>query len=194
MVEQDAGRLAAAVSLQRPVIDVFTEVCGADHPDTAQAFDKLGYVLRLQGKVEEAVEAHLRAVRLLERVLGPDDSRVGMALTNLGLAQADAGLVADSVQAQARAHTIFGSALGPAHASTLLAGRRLAVALAVAGQRKRATALLEEVLPVATARAAGNSAEWARIAADAVTVYTAAGDAGAATRWRERAEAGPRTV
>ncbi|MFD1529097.1 tetratricopeptide repeat protein, partial [Pseudonocardia aurantiaca] len=194
MVEQDAGRLATAVSLQRRVIDVFTDICGADHPDTAQAYDKLGYALRLQGKVEEAVEAHLRAVRLLERVFGPDDSRVGMALTNLGLAQADAGLVADSVQAQVRAHTIFGTALGPAHASTLLAGRRLAVALAVAGQRKRATALLEEVLPVATARAAGNSAEWARIAADAVTVYTAVGDAGAATRWRERAEAGPRSV
>jgi tetratricopeptide (TPR) repeat protein len=195
MVEQDAGRLATAVSLQRRVIDVFSEVCGADHPDTAQAFDKLGYALRLQGKVEDAVEAHLRAVRLLERVFGPDDSRVGMALTNLGLAQADAGRVADAVQVQARAHTIFGTALGPAHASTLLAGRRLAVALAVAGQRKRATALLEEVLPVATARAAGNSAEWARIAADAVTVYTAAGDAGAAKRWRERAEAnGPRSI
>ena len=195
MVEQDAGRLATAVSLQRRVIDVFSEVCGADHPDTAQAFDKLGYALRLQGKVEDAVEAHLRAVRLLERVFGPDDSRVGMALTNLGLAQADAGRVADAVQVQARAHTIFGTALGPAHASTLLAGRRLAVALAVAGQRKRATALLEEVLPVATARAAGNSAEWARIAADAVTVYTAAGDAGAATRWRERAEANePRSI
>ena len=65
--------------------------CGADHPDTAQTFDKLGYALRLQGKVPEAIEAHQRGVRLLERVLGPDDSRVAMALTNLGLALADAG-------------------------------------------------------------------------------------------------------
>ena len=91
MVEQDAGRLDEAVAHQRAAIAAFTEVLGADHPDTAQTFDKLGYALRLQGKVAEAIEAHQRGVRLLERVLGPDDSRVGMALTNLGLALADAG-------------------------------------------------------------------------------------------------------
>ena len=55
MVEQDSGQLAAAVSHQRTVIEVFTRVCGADHPDTAQALDKLGYVLRLQGELAESV-------------------------------------------------------------------------------------------------------------------------------------------
>ena len=55
MVEQDSGRLAAAVEHQRTVIEVFTRVCGADHPDTAQALDKLGYVLRLQGQLAESM-------------------------------------------------------------------------------------------------------------------------------------------
>jgi tetratricopeptide (TPR) repeat protein len=166
------------------VIDVFTRECGADHPDTAQAFDKLGYALRLQGRVGEAVDAHLRAVRLLERVFGPDDSRVGMALTNLGLANADAGRIEEAVQVQARARAIFEARLGPVHASTLLAARRLAVAFAAAGQPDRGAALLDDVVPTAVARAEGNNAELARIAADAIVVYTAAGHAEEARRWR----------
>jgi DNA-binding SARP family transcriptional activator/tetratricopeptide (TPR) repeat protein len=186
MVEQDAGRLESAVRHQYTVIDVFTRACGADHPDTAQAFDKLGYALRLQGRVGEAVDAHLRAVRLLERVFGPDDSRVGMALTNLGLANADAGRIEEAVQVQARARVIFEATLGPVHASTLLAARRLAVALAAAGQPDRAAALLDDVMPAAVARVEGNNGELARIAADAIVVYTAAGHAEEARRWRRR--------
>lgn len=140
-------------------------MCGADHPDTAQALDKLGYALRLQGRAQDAVEAHQRAVRLLERVLGMDDSRVAMTLTNLGLALADAGRLEEAVTAQARAHAIFLTALGPTHASTLLATRRWAVVLAATGQPGRASALLDEVLDIATARAGDNDAERDRIAA-----------------------------
>lgn len=188
MVEQDGGRIAAAVAHQRTVIEVFTRVCGPDHPDTAQALDKLGYVLRLHGRVEESVQAHRRAVRLLERVLGVYDSRVAMTLTNLGLAQlATDGGAEDAVQSQTRARTIFLAALGPAHAHTLLATRRLAVALAVTAHPLPARALIDEVLELAEARADGHDAELGRVAADAATVYAAAGDRAAAGRWRVRA-------
>ncbi|HWM56804.1 MAG TPA: tetratricopeptide repeat protein [Pseudonocardia sp.] len=189
MVEQDNGRLAAAVEHQRTVIEVFTRVCGADHPDTAQALDKLGYVLRLQGRYDESMASHERAARLLERVLGPDDSRVGMALTNLGLACLDAGRADRAVAAQCRARTIFLGSLGGTHAHTLLAGRRLAVALAAAGQPDRARALLDEVLRIVAKRTGDGEVEQGRIAADAAAVYEAAGDSALAQRWRDRAEA-----
>jgi tetratricopeptide (TPR) repeat protein len=171
MVEQDTGNLEEAVALQRTALDVFTRVCGADHPDTAQTLDKLGYALRLSGRADEAVEVHLRAVRLLERVLGADDSRVAMTLTNLGLALADAGRIGDAVETQARARRIFDAALGPEHASTLLAGRRLAVALAAGGNVARARRLMSAVLDVAERRLEGNPAERARLAADAARVF-----------------------
>ena len=67
LVEQDRGQLVAAAQHQRTVIEVFTRVCGSHHPDTAQALDKLGYVLRLQGRCQESMDAHERAARLLER-------------------------------------------------------------------------------------------------------------------------------
>ncbi|WP_170308839.1 BTAD domain-containing putative transcriptional regulator [Pseudonocardia hierapolitana] len=171
IVAQDGGNLEEAVSLQRTALDVFTRVCGPEHPDTAQTLDKLGYALRLSGRADEAVEVHLRAVRLLERVLGADDSRVAMTLTNLGLAYADAGRTGEAIEAQARARRIFHAALGPAHASTLLADRRLAVALAASGNQVRARTLMNAVLEVAEQRLEDNPAEQARIAADAARVF-----------------------
>jgi DNA-binding SARP family transcriptional activator/tetratricopeptide (TPR) repeat protein len=171
MIEQDTGNLEEAVALQRTALDVFSRVCGPDHPDTAQTLDKLGYALRLSGRADEGVEVHLRAARLLERVLGTDDSRVAMTLTNLGLAYADAGRISEAVEAQARARRIFNAALGPEHASTLLASRRLAVALAASGNHTRARRLMNAVLEVAERRLEDNPAELARVAADAARVF-----------------------
>jgi DNA-binding SARP family transcriptional activator len=173
MVAQDQGDLDTAVACQRTSIDTFTRVCGAAHPDTAQAFDKLGYTLRLRGEAAAAVEAHLRAVGLLERVFGTDDPRVAMTLTNLGLAYADVGRGDDAVEAQARAHAIFLESLGPDHASTLLATRRWAVALMMKGELARARAMIGRTLQSATASAGSNAAERARIEADAALVLAA---------------------
>jgi len=158
MVEQDAGHLDVAVAHQRTAIAAFTETVGPDHPDTAQALDKLGYALRLQGRAEEAIEAHRRGARLLERVLGPDDPRVAMALTNLGLAHADAGAPARAVEVQTRARAVFTAVLGPAHSSTLMAGRRLAAALVDAARPVQAAAVLEEVAAAAATRSDGSRA------------------------------------
>jgi hypothetical protein len=121
-------------------------VCGPDHPDTAQAHDRLGCALRGVGEALESVRAHRRAVRLSEGACGAGDPRVATALTNLGLALADADRPQDAADAQSRAHAIFRSALGPGHASTLLAARRLAVALMAVGQQDRARTLLAEII------------------------------------------------
>ncbi|WP_232666758.1 BTAD domain-containing putative transcriptional regulator [Pseudonocardia sp. TRM90224] len=134
MAAQDRGDLAEALTCHRLSIAAFIRVSGADHPDTAQAFDKLGYTQRLLGETAAAVDAHLRAVGLLERVFGPDDARVAMALTNLGLAYADAGRAEDAVDVQSRAHATFLAKLGPEHASTLLAAGRWAAAMSADGQ------------------------------------------------------------
>jgi tetratricopeptide (TPR) repeat protein len=187
MVAQDEGRVEEAVALQRTAIDEFTRIFGADHPDTAQAMDKLGYALRLQHRPEEAIRQHQRAVRLLERVLGADDPRVAMTLSNLGLALREAGRIDTAVDVQTRAHQLFLTALGPAHASTLMAGRRRAVVMAMAGRPAQALTLIQEV--VATLVDRGGAAELAAIAPDVAFIYAAAGDEDAACMWRARATA-----
>jgi tetratricopeptide (TPR) repeat protein len=185
MVAQDRGRVDEAVALQRRAIDEFTAISGADHPDTAQAMDKLGYALRLQGHPDEAIVEHERAVRLLERVLGPDDPRVAMTLSNLGLALGDAGRTDRAVDAHARAHRLFLAALGPAHASTLMAGQRGAVALAVAGRPAQAVTLIQDLLAAFLDRV--GDGELGTIAGDVALVYAAAGDEDTARHWRARA-------
>lgn len=185
MVAQDRGLVDEAVALQRTAIDDFTRISGADHPDTAQAMDKLGYALRLLRQPEEAIRQHDRAARLLERVLGPDDPRVAMTLSNLGLALGDAGRTDAAADAHNRAHQLFVAALGPSHASTLMAGRRRAVALAVAGRPEQAVTLIKDVLAAFVDRV--GDAELGDIAGDVALVYAAAGDADAARQWQARA-------
>ncbi|MEJ3653017.1 tetratricopeptide repeat protein [Actinomycetes bacterium KLBMP 9759] len=178
MAAQDRGDLAEALTCHRLSIAAFTRVCGPDHPDTAQAFDKLGYTQRLLGETAAAVDAHLRAVGLLERVFGADDFRVAMALTNLGLAYADAGRARAAVDAQSRAHGIFLTTLGPDHGSTLLAARRLAAAMSAVGQHGTARAILDRALEAAVARAGDNSVEVERIKADAAGLLASPTSAG----------------
>ena len=186
MVAQDEGRLDEAVALQRLAIAEFTRIRGADHPDTAQAMDKLGYALRLRRRPHDAIEEHRRAAALLERVLGADDPRVAMTLSNLGLALRDAGLVDEAVEVQARAHQLFLTALGEAHASTLMAGRRRAVVLARVGCTVAARTVIEGVVAALADRV--GDGELAAIAEDVAYVYEAAGDEESATRWRERVD------
>lgn len=138
MIAQDSGSLDEAATCHRAAIAAFTQLCGADHPDTAQALDKLGYTLRLQGHLDDAIAAHQRAAGLLERRLRSSDPRVAMTLSNLGLAYVDAGRLYDAVAAQSRAHAIFRAALGPHHGHTAMASQRWAAAAAKAdssGQR-----------------------------------------------------------
>jgi len=186
MVAQDRGLVEEAVELHRRAIDAFTAVSGADHPDTAQAMDKLGYALRLLHRPAEAIEQHRRAVALLVRVLGEEDPRVAMTLSNLGLALGDAGLADQAIDTQTRAHQLFQAKLGPAHASTLMAGRRRAVALAAAGRTAQAVPLIQEVLAALVDRV--GEAELGAIAGDVALVYAAAGDTAAAREWRSRAK------
>jgi tetratricopeptide (TPR) repeat protein len=185
MVAQDRGLVEEAVELHRRAIDAFTAVSGADHPDTAQAMDKLGYALRLLHRPEEAVEQHRRAVALLVRVLGEEDPRVAMTLSNLGLALGDAGFADQAIDTQTRAHQLFRAKLGPTHASTLMAGRRRAVALAAVGRTAQAVPLIEEVLAALVDRV--GDAELGAIAEDVALVFAAAGDTAAAHEWRSRA-------
>jgi DNA-binding SARP family transcriptional activator/tetratricopeptide (TPR) repeat protein len=183
MVAQDRGDLDRAVALQREAIEEFTAFCGADHPDTAQAFDKLGYALRLQGRAEEAIEAHGRAARLLTLVLGADDPRVAMTLSNLGLAQADAGLLDEALETEQRAHTLFHAAYGAAHAHTLMAAVRRAGVLVAAGHQAQARAVLAAIRATLDAR----PGSVAGVARDLAAVYTALGEPDAARSWEERA-------
>ena len=126
LVEQDDGRLDEALALEQRALALFTCLNGPRHPDVAQTWDKLGYLLRLRGDVSGAVDAAERSIRDLEAVMGPRDSRVAMSLTNAGLAYAEAGRTADARAAQRRASTLFMAAYGASHPSTLLAARRLA--------------------------------------------------------------------
>ena len=129
MVRQDQGDLGGALALQEQALAELTALYGdIDHPEPAQAYDKIGFVLRLLGETDRAVRAHRSAEAMLTATLGPDDPRVAMALTNLGLALLQAGDRAAAVAAQRRAEILFSAAYGPAHPHSKMAAERLLVA------------------------------------------------------------------
>ena len=140
MVGQDQGRPTEALTLFRRAYDELADLYqDADHPELAQALDKIGYVLRLLGRLDESVQAHERAVSLLSSRLGPTDPRVAMALTNLGLTLFDRGDRRRAAGTERRAADIFQDAYGPAHPHTRMARERLADMLAAGPDRPQTT-------------------------------------------------------
>jgi non-specific serine/threonine protein kinase/serine/threonine-protein kinase len=133
MFRQDQGDVAAAIELHRTALGILRGVHGdADHPAPAQAYDKLGFALRLHGDVDAALAAHQEAERMLTRTLGADDPRVAMAVTNEGLALLEAGDAEAATANQRRALDLFGRAYGNDHPHTRMAGERLANARSAA--------------------------------------------------------------
>jgi DNA-binding SARP family transcriptional activator/Tfp pilus assembly protein PilF len=126
MVYQDAGDLDSALAFLSGSLAEYREVYGTDdHPDVAQTYDKLGYLLRLLGDIDAAIDAHSRAERILIDRLGPRDPRVAMAMTNRGLALFAAGDIVGAADAQRHARALFVAAFGIEHPHSRLAQSRL---------------------------------------------------------------------
>jgi hypothetical protein len=97
----------------------------SDHPDIAQGWDKVGFVLRLMGRTDESLPAHSRAEAMLAASFGSEDPRVAMAVTNKGLALLELGDLPAAAEAQRWAHDIFVRWYGPSHPHSAMTAQRL---------------------------------------------------------------------
>ncbi len=104
--------LAAEVSVVR----------AGDHAQTrAQLLNDLGIVLRLQGKLDEALDHFRRSRKLRRQVLGDDHPLVGDSHNNIGNTLADLGRTSEARDAYQLSLETFRRTLGDDHPSVAVA-------------------------------------------------------------------------
>lgn len=106
------ARYEAAAELYRDVIDA-SEALPRPNLPQARATDGLGDVMRLRGRLEEAVELYDRSSAMWARLLGDRQPRRAVTLHNLGAVYLRMGRPADAVEPLRLALEIWNATFGP---------------------------------------------------------------------------------
>ena len=151
-IELARERGAPARALLDRMLAIETRALGATHPEVGQTLSLQGGAAFSAGDLDGAIALYLRAQAILERAVGADSLAVANVLTNLATAYQTRGDGAPALAAHERAIRIADARLGAQHPVTLSYRSGYAIALADAGRRDEAIALLTSIL--ATQRSA----------------------------------------
>jgi tetratricopeptide (TPR) repeat protein len=88
-------------------IELWTQAFGADHPDVAWGHDTLAEVLRMQGKMDEALVPYREAIRIREARI-PDSPTLAQSLYSTGYTLMRAGKLAEAQPMIERSIAILG--------------------------------------------------------------------------------------
>jgi tetratricopeptide (TPR) repeat protein len=109
------GRRDEALAHQQRALEVCERELGPDHPQVAQALEKLGAALEEQGRYDDALIRYERALAIWERALGPDHPRLAVSLNNISVVHSDQERWEDALAYSRRALRLLERALGSDH-------------------------------------------------------------------------------
>ena len=142
------GAFRIAEPMHRLNLQATREALGDTHPDTASAWNALGFNLIEQGRFEEARPAFYQAVEIAGRALGQYHEATANYLANLAIATAALEGDAASVPLLRRALEIRIALFGENHASVARTKENIGVALARLGAFEEAEAMYRSALEV----------------------------------------------
>src|SRR5258708_10840381 len=123
---QDRAQYREAEPLYQHSLEIFKQVQGHDHPDTALAINSLANLYREQGKLEQVEPLYQRALAIYEQAFGIDHPDTMMVLNNLGLLYYDQGKYEQAEPLYQRALAIRERTLGTDHPTTAMTLNNLA--------------------------------------------------------------------
>jgi len=129
----DLDRYEDAMAVGRSA-DVAVVRAGDPPQARAQLLNDLGIVLRLQGKLDEALERYGRSLELRRQALGDDHPLVGDSHNNIGNTLADLGRGNEALAAYDQALRTYQRTLGDDHPSVAVALINLSVIGAETGE------------------------------------------------------------
>ena len=142
----DLGRYAQAEDLFRQSMQTYTELYGADDPQTLNCAANLAGALADLGRADEAEAIYTRILGQQTLTLGDEHPDVGVSLHNLARIYADLGRLGEAVKLMRRALSISLAAQGPDDPSTALSQANLAGFLADLGAYDEAQELVDLAL------------------------------------------------
>ncbi len=184
------GRYDEAVTEQRRALELWRHAAEIDDHagelDVASATEALGNLVMEQGKAEEAIELHERALAIRERALGPTHLDVASSLNNLGSALMAGDRLDDAVAPLQRALAIRERVLGPDDPILVSVLVNLGGLLSDRERPREAEPYLQRALTIARARLGEDHPYVGSALVNLGGVYRALGDRPAARRAFDR--------
>lgn len=138
-------------------VDLFAELCGADHVITASQRRYVASRLMNYGFADRAIPLIADATETFSRVIGPDHPEVAMSLNGLGTAYGQVGRLEEAEVLLKHAYTLAHAYPFETQNVQALTALDLAIILIDAGDVKGPKPLLEEAMAVAnTSKDGGN--------------------------------------
>ena len=114
----DYGLYKEAEPVHLRLISLREALYGPDHPDTAESYNNIGVVYRIQGDYAKALEYYGKASGIWARVLGPDYPSTASSYNNIGVVYYVQGDYAKALEYYGKALDIRERVLGPDHPDT----------------------------------------------------------------------------
>jgi tetratricopeptide (TPR) repeat protein len=140
------GRLSAAESELRALVEAQEQVLGADHFDTLHSRCVLGQWIHERGRYVEAADIFRDLLRAWTRVLGPDQPGILSARHNIGRVLASQGQFAAAEAELRQVLEARARRLGPHHPATLTTAYYVARAVSGQGRYTEAEAAYRALL------------------------------------------------
>ncbi len=139
---EDAGDRPAAIALYERARDI-REDLAPDHPHRAMSEANLGTAALRDGRLDDALAHHRRALAIREHSLGADHPNTGVSWADLGDVLREQDRLDDAIEAYTRARVILEHAHGDGHRYVARVTGALASAHAERGEWALATSLAE---------------------------------------------------
>ena len=127
---------------------IYEKAFGADHINTADTINNLGSIYSRQGKYDEAIAQHERALRIKEKAFGADHINTASTINNLGLTYDSQGKYNEAIAQYERALRIKEKAFGADHINTAGTINNLGVTYNSQGKYDEAIAQYERALRI----------------------------------------------
>jgi len=144
----DQGHYKDAADTLQSVVEVRTQVLGAEHPDTLNSRSRFFFALWREGKYAEAEGGFRQVVKLQEKVIGPEHPDTLMSCNNLATVLDDQGKYAEAEAQYREVIKLREKVLGPEHPDTLKSCNNLATVLDDQGKYAEAEAQYREVIKI----------------------------------------------
>jgi serine/threonine protein kinase len=167
---------------------IYTEHCGADHPDTLASMNNLALSYRDLGRHAEALKLHEETLAIRKAKLGPDHLETLRSMNNLANSYRALGRDADALKLHEEALALQKVKLGPDHLETLRSMNNVVDSCLALGRYAEALKLGEETLALSKAKVGPDHPDTLTIMHNLARIYSALG------RYAEAVKLGEETL
>ena len=145
---RNSAKYAAALTIEKEILEIRRKVLGEDHPDTAGSYGVVAFILNAQGKAAEAGPLYQKALEIRRKVLGEEHPDTASSYNNVARNLDAQGKAVEAGPLLQKALEIRRKVLGEEHPDTASSYNNVAFNLNAQGKAAEAGPLYQKALDI----------------------------------------------